>query len=182
MRYMLTADTHLGHKKMHEEHWRPEGYEEKIHKGIMEEVKDDDVLIHLGDVSLGDDADMHEKYVKLWPGSKIMIRGNHDKKSDAFYLTHGWDGVFEALFLDKFGKKILLSHIPMADSPMFDVNVHGHFHDHEHATIRAKEPEIAAILCYKHMLLSIEQTHYRPIPLQTMVQQFDARGGVNPWA
>ena len=151
--------------------WRPEGYERRIHGAIMQCVKPEDVLLHLGDVSLGDDEGAHREYIMKWPGKKILIRGNHDSRSDVWYYGHGWDTVCTMMMIERFGKKILFSHIPQQDLGWFDINVFGHFHDNTHATIREKEPEIASILCSKHILLAVEEINYQPILLDTFYQK-----------
>lgn len=107
------------------------------------------------------------EFISKWPCKKILVRGNHDSKTDIWYYEHGWDTVCQLLMIERFKKRIMLTHKPIADSPLFDINIHGHFHDCTPATVREKEPEIAAVLCDKHMLLAVEETNYRAILLDT---------------
>lgn len=62
-RLFLITDTHFGHSMMLEMKWRPENYEKRLHSSIMQEARTEDVLIHLGDVSQGDDAGMQRVHL-----------------------------------------------------------------------------------------------------------------------
>jgi len=166
----IFPDPHFGHRKLVERGFRPEGFEAKIQNSWIENVKSDDVVYCLGDVCMGREAEMHETYVRPMPGYKILLRGNHDKQRDAWYLSHGWDEVHMVLKLTATIKgrhtRILLSHIPLAADDSFDVNLHGHFHDDSH---RSETPEMVAILCKKHHLLALEHTNYQLLQFPTFL-------------
>lgn len=170
MNFWLTTDTHFGHIKLVEQNLRPVGFEDKIFKGLINALHEEDVFIHFGDISFDNDAGWHEK-IKELPGKKWLIKGNHDKRSSSWYLSRGWDFVGYSITINHFGYKILMSHIPQPDTG-YDINIHGHFHNTDH---RKHEPEIAAILTSKHYLLALEYNNYLPWNLSSVVGSFKKR-------
>jgi calcineurin-like phosphoesterase family protein len=178
----LISDTHLGHIKHIE---RPEGFSEKIIKNLKNVLKNDSILIHLGDVSFGDDESWNNQLTSLL-GKKWLILGNHDNRTLSWYASHGWDFVGESMSLKIFGKHILFSHIPMITDASFmdskgnflrysyDMNIHGHFHNFGAEKVKKKEPEIYKILNKKHYLVCLENLNYQPIKLKRIVELFNA--------
>ena len=167
----ITTDLHLHHKKLVERNFRPEGYEAWIAANWKSSVTASDLVICLGDVAMGKEGEAHETYIRPMPGRKILIRGNHDKQKDSWYLSHGWDEVYKELRMtytvNGRHTRVLFTHIPVASDNSFDVNVHGHFHDDLH---RAEEPGMQAILCPKHRLLSLELANYQMVPLLSFLE------------
>jgi calcineurin-like phosphoesterase family protein len=168
MNIWLTTDTHFKHKMLVREKYRPEDFELRIMHHICNMVKPDDILIHLGDVCMGNDLEVHSFF--NYPLRKWLIRGNHDSKSDHWYLNHGWEFVGRMVVNKWFGKKVCLSHAPVADFG-FDINIHGHFHDNAH---RSSEPEFQAIYGPKHKLIALEYTDYKPVLLESVIVKFSA--------
>lgn len=173
MNYWITADTHLNHKKLIE-FGRPRGFEEKILSNLSRVLNPDDILIHLGDICIGNEVEAHLQLMSVSTCKKWLVKGNHDRKSDTWYLSHGWDFVSTRICLEKFGTRILFSHIPedVGDeyecNAWFDVNIHGHFHD---SNFRKNEPEIARILTTEHhLLIAQEYRQYMPVNLKKLVQ------------
>lgn len=162
MKIWLISDTHLGHNAMIEHCGRPKGFEVSIFVGLNR-VYSDDILIHLGDVSLYDDVKWHTLLRNQVVGKHWLVRGNHDKKSLTWYTSHGWDFVADRIDLNVFGKRIALTHKPLPPSAIdeIDINVHGHHHNTLH------HPE--DIVSEKHVLFTLEH-HYSPILLRTMVK------------
>jgi len=168
MKIWLTADNHFEHFALCNYNGRPGDFTQRIFRNLAA-LPYDDVLINLGDVCMGPDAAVHAKYV--WPipcKTKILIRGNHDHKSDHWYMEHGWSFVCEEMTVKVMGKRVLLSHEPKLDKGEFDLNVHGHFHS---SNFRLHDFENAAILTPKHHLFAVEYTNYMPVPLETFVKQ-----------
>jgi calcineurin-like phosphoesterase family protein len=166
MTYWLITDTHFGHKKMIAFCGRPQGFEDKILSNLKQCLNPKDVLIHLGDVCIGNDAVWNDNIVNASLGAtRILLKGNHDKKSNSWYLDHGWHFVAERIFDTYFGNKILLSHYPIEDIG-YDINIHGHFHNSDH---RRHEPELVAIKNSKQKLLAIEHTNLMPVKLENIL-------------
>lgn len=164
--FWLISDTHFGHDKLWQLFGRPKGFEEFILSNLHKIVQPDDVLIHLGDICKGDDAEWHERLGRL-PFTRWLVRGNHDGKTVSWYLDHGWEFVGETFTLHIGGKEILFSHIPRHDTG-YDLNIHGHFHNSTH---RSDEPEMRAIKNDKQLCISIERNNYRPYNLKTLIEK-----------
>jgi len=111
MKYWLISDTYFNHTKLEEWGGRSGDWQDRMKKGMMQ-IPSEDTLIHLGDVCIGNDAEVHTFFQSL-KCKKILIRGNHDNKSVAWYLEHGWDFVNDGFWIEFMGRMILLSHRPM---------------------------------------------------------------------
>ena len=146
---------------------RPVDFEVTLWEGLYD-IPEEDTLIHLGDVCMGNDAMVHET-IKNLRCQKILIRGNHDKKSVSWYLDHGWDFVMDGMHLEYMGETLLLTHRPMhPDMWRFTKNIHGHTHGNLH---RAEE----YINWYEtdfHIDLSPELVGYKPQLLGSIIKQY----------
>ncbi len=58
MKIYITTDTHFDHANMIKYCGRPENFNEIIWKGL-EQIKNNDILIHLGDLCIGNDVENH---------------------------------------------------------------------------------------------------------------------------
>ena len=178
-RIFITSDTHLGHSKMPLYCGRPENHSELILLGLRKNLRDGDILIHLGDICIGNDEAWHYDLAGYLPKVKrFLVRGNHDRKSDTWYLNHGWDFVAERFDNTYFGKKIVFSHQPVKDDD-YDLNIHGHFHNNLHRLLKGeyvvegeKERNMIplSLLTKKHKLFVIENTKYQPVLLDTFIK------------
>ena len=153
-RIWVIADTHLGHHKMVELAGRPCDFSEKVLSNLCGMVYTDDILVHLGDVCIGDDVEWHEKLAMNSCKNMILVRGNHDSKSNNWYMDHGWSFVAESFTWEIFGVNILFSHRPQAHAGL---NIHGHLHTLEH---RNEKP---------NCLVSLEKNNYKPELLSKVV-------------
>ncbi len=157
MKIYLTTDTHFNHAAVKEYCSRPENYEELIYNSLKTLTKEH-CLIHLGDVCLGKETEMHEKYILSLQCKKILVKGNHDSKSYNWYMEHGWDWVCETMTIIRGGKKVLLSHEPKVWDGYWDINIHGHFHNTNH---RRYEAELINDLLKGQKLLALEYNNYK---------------------
>ncbi|MCP3683904.1 MAG: hypothetical protein GY861_14570 [bacterium] len=165
MNYWIMTDFHLGHtEKMIKWCGRPKDYEIKIFDGLRM-ISDGDVFIFLGDYCIGNDGYWHESHIMKFDFKKILVLGNHDKKSYSWYYRYGWDLVCETFSMNIFGKKILFSHKPQIDSG-YDLNIHGHIHD---ATKLRYEADVEEVKNDKQILIKPEQ--YNPISLRKICNQ-----------
>lgn len=144
---------------------RPEGFEQIILDELRKVLLPTDILIHLGDVCIGNDAEWHRKLIEL-PGKKWLIKGNHDHKSNSWYLRQGWDFVGDAFRDTYFGKNILFSHVPHYWDGWHDLNIHGHFHNTDH---RRTEPELQERKNGYQKLLALEYTDLKPVLLKNFI-------------
>jgi len=162
MKIFITTDTHFDHKLLIE-YGRPADFENKIKKNLKQMVGKDDLLIHLGDVCIGNDVENNNWFKKELGCKTYLIRGNHDGKSFNWYFNNGWDVVADRIDMEMFGKKMCFTHLPVAWDGYFDINYHGHFHDTDH---RRNEPEFNNVLSGYNKLVSLERTNYQPILLK----------------
>lgn len=189
MKIYLITDTHFYHDKMPLYCGRPDDFTELIgHNLSLVPFKEDDVLIHLGDICIGHDEESHARFIAPLRCKKWLIKGNHDGKSNNWYISHGWDWVGYK-FQDKFfGKNIMFSHTPerfvevnqaLFGAGNFDINIHGHFHNMLPRLLKkefiSKEEEYRnthdlANLTERHKLLAIEYTNYKPVLLENFIK------------
>lgn len=131
-RIWVIADTHLNHPKLIEKGDRTEGYEERIAINWRRLVEGGDLVVHLGDV-IFKQASTLTAWMYSVPGTKVLVRGNHDHESKAWYRRRGFDVVLDALEMDHRGVRILMTHEPRVPVPSHvHVNVHGHLHADRH--------------------------------------------------
>ena len=130
MKIWLTTDTHFNHEKLKTMgKGRPDDYEQRLWKSLKA-IPQTDTLIHLGDICIGDDEAVHKKlFEEVWC-RKVLVKGNHDNKSDNWYYEHGWDFVCHETVIKAFGKLILLKHIPLGVEHKGELNLHIHGHLH----------------------------------------------------
>lgn len=122
------SDPHLGHEKMITDCGRPVGFEDRILEALAK-IPPEDLLICLGDVCIGQDAEWHHLIMSAFGGKKWLVLGNHDHRSWGWYMRAGWDFVGHSVGLEMFGKRILLTHRPKVPCPEGVINVHGHLHN-----------------------------------------------------
>jgi calcineurin-like phosphoesterase family protein len=167
MKIYLTTDTHFFHDRMVEFCGRPQDHTQITGKNLLQlQVEPTDILIHLGDIAMGHDQEAHDQFIKPLKMRKWLVKGNHDRKSDHWYLENGWDFVCNYFNGTFFQKNIVFSHIPVAWDHRYDLNIHGHFHNTNH---RNHEPELVKIENSRQKLLAIEYTNYKPILLEDFI-------------
>ncbi len=160
MNTYIVTDLHLGHAKMVEYCGRPIDHSERILEALKD-IPEDDTLICLGDICIGKDSEWHTKLMDSLRGvKKILIKGNHDHKTNKWYLEHGWDEVHLELTGEYCGAKITFSHRPIQG--IKNINIHGHMHNNEHRMDDETKKWYDKSI-YK--LLAIENTNYKPVVL-----------------
>lgn len=163
MKVYLTTDTHFGHDAIIEYCGRPQDHEKRILNG-WKNLKESHILIHLGDICWYDNKGIHEKYIAPLKCKKILIKGNHDKKSYAWYMNHGWDFACDSFTMRSHGLHIIFSHKPLSWDGYFDVNIHGHLHNTRH-----HEDKLLGIQQHGCYGLSIEIEDYKLVPLDKIL-------------
>ena len=137
----FTSDLHFGHDK--EFLYKPRGFnsitehDETIISNFNSVVSNDDVLVILGDVMLGDNS-YGIKCLNRLNGRKFIIRGNHDTdKRWAEYAESSNARLLDLVLVEKIrGYLCYLSHYPTAtsnfdaDKPLRQqlLNLSGHTH------------------------------------------------------
>lgn len=166
----LIGDTHFGHTNIIKYCSRPLDADMQMIQNWSWLVEVDDSVIHLGDVVLG--PDQEEWYRTVFtglPGRKTLIKGNHDKRSNKYFLEHGWSLVANVLmrpYKDSLWRKIYFTHMPLnlelGEYANCALNVHGHSHNS-----RPRGVEVSP----KHRLFSIEYENYKPVELSEFLRR-----------
>lgn len=149
---------------------RPKSFERKIFSELSK-LKKDDVLIHLGDVCIGNEKELHETFIQPLECQKILVRGNHDRsKSDNWLMSNGWDFVCDSFVKEYLGYRILFTHAPtIYDVKDVDINIHGHLHNHRSRGTYKMHYEYAR----RYVLVSMEFLEYKPIELGELIAKSD---------
>jgi len=177
----LTGDTHFNHKKILTlGNGRPKNYENKLFKSLKE-ISSKDTLIHLGDICIGKDKEIHA-FIRSLACKKILIRGNHDKKSTSWYIRNGWDFVCHETVIKEEGQLILLKHKPIGkeSAQNIDIHIHGHHHGNLQRIItRNHSPEevlIGGTYDKKwHYDIAPDNHNYQIIGLETIISKMRER-------
>lgn len=159
MKKWVIADTHFNHKMLVERGYRPAGFENRILEAWRRMVAPEDLIIHLGDVSLPDTVAETWETISNLPGRKILVMGNHDKRSAKWYMERGFSFACEAFELHR----ILFTHEPqllVPDHALF--NVHGHLHGNGHRSFNSGT---------KHRLMALEYSNYSPVLIEKIVRK-----------
>ena len=164
MRVFVISDTHFGHIKLEELGERPYKTLEKIIKNWNAIVNKDDLVIHLGDYVVGNSH--WNSLIRSLNGRKILVLGNHDKKSPTWYIKNGFDFACFSFMWKYFGLNILFTHAP-SEYDNYDLNIHGHLHDGRHRG--------EYTLTDKHLLFSLEKHGYRPVLLKTLIDMHNKK-------
>ena len=150
----LITDTHFDHENIGVYCDRPNGWEELIIRNWTRIVKPEDVVIHLGDVAVGNKRELKTLLDSL-PGTKILVIGNHDTHSAPWFMRNGFAFATDALAY----QGVTFSHKP--SDTLFDdtdINIHGHVHN----TLWTPHKEFSR-------LLAIEHAGYKPVDLRKWI-------------
>ena len=111
----VISDTHFLHDNIIKYCNRPDNFNELIIKNWKNTINNDDTIFHLGDVACGFTGRENElkQIINSLPGKKILMKGNHDTKSDDFYIDLGFESVNSYLIIEKDGLKTMLCHYPL---------------------------------------------------------------------
>jgi calcineurin-like phosphoesterase family protein len=107
----FTSDWHIGHQNVLAFDQRPFRDLQHMHDVLVgnyrASVKDDDVVFFLGDVGLAK-TDLVSGIISALPGTKILVRGNHDRKNQA-----GFQAIVDTVSLTVGGEVVTASHCPL---------------------------------------------------------------------
>jgi len=139
MKTWITSDLHFGHTNIMKfcpisrAHYKNDvAYmTEKMIEEWNELVGDRDTVYILGDVAFCNAADA-TKIMRRLNGSKILVEGNHDRKSLKDKTFHScFSEVHKYLDINYNGTKVVMFHYPIAEWDQMhrgSVHFHGHLH------------------------------------------------------
>jgi calcineurin-like phosphoesterase family protein len=163
MKVWIISDTHFGHERMHELCGRPQGFEDKILSAVSK-IPTGDTIVHLGDFCIGRDEYWHQKWLMATQyTTRVLVRGNHDSKSQTWYMRSGWHFACDSFSLNTFGKRILFTHVPQVyDTDLYDTNIHGHLHNTGHHPNPHDDSR-------DYRLVAMETENYQPVLLKNLI-------------
>lgn len=152
----LISDTHFNQGLMIRFGNRPFKNKKEMNEKIIynwnKVVKENDIVLILGDLGQGSLAFFEDLFQKL-KGIKILIQGNHDNIYRILKLNKIKRlKIMKELTLSINNKKIIFSHKPLKKRS-FDLLFHGHFH-------RKKLP--SNLDQDKHFNAAVEHLNYKP--------------------
>jgi len=195
----FVSDYHFFHRNIYEyEPIRKQfdgemlSFEKEMIRRYNQEVKENDVVYFVGDIFCGfnqfrkafNATKLEREYAKAildrMNGEKILIRGNHDHKSDNWYKELGFKEVEFIVEMDNF----LICHYPLCkkywNNPYikeyekemwkdfieyFENNpekicIHGHTHSRDSG-------------CLKHFNVSVDVNNFKPVSLEHIKNHFN---------
>lgn len=131
-------------------------------------VKPHDIIIIVGDLIFTKGISQEvAKIIQSLNGRKILVHGNHDRKTYSWYLTHGIDFICDTFSWDFNHKKILFVHSPhdvkTPDLTKYHYIIHGHQHN--------STPFIQKKRRCTFVNVSAEHLNYTPINLITLLNR-----------
>lgn len=157
------ADPHFGHKNVIRYCHRPftsvSEMNTQLIKNFNNVVTNDDVVYILGDISFLNTTSTTE-IVKSLKGYKILVKGNHDNKSNTAYRKMGFMEVYDRPVI--FNTQYILSHEPIIDELYKDsgfINIYGHVHNNAVNNSNSK------------FCVSVELIDYKPISFEDIKKE-----------
>ena len=160
----IISDTHFDHTNIIQYCKRPFSSIEEMNNALVNNwnaiVKNEDLILILGDVVHGRNARSASYWLKQLNGEKILIRGNHDKG----FITECSAVINHGAILDFENKEYLLVHHPGLIIPKENQWViHGHVHNKHPDTFPLVNKE------NKTINVSVEMIEYTPIELSKVI-------------
>jgi calcineurin-like phosphoesterase family protein len=120
----VTSDWHVGHAKSIEYDNRPFNDLKHMHRVLVNNynasVNKNDICYFLGDIGMYDATEM-KKIIKSLNGTKILIKGNHDKKGMQYWTSAGFDAVLNIAAITVNKDLVTMSHCPLRGIKREDV-------------------------------------------------------------
>lgn len=186
-RIFVISDTHFGHtnawakfKRWDGTPLRPftstEEMDETMVRNWNAVVRPEDHVYHLGDVAI---AKSSLDICRRLMGHKRLVRGNHDIFKTKQYMDVGFEEIYGVrVFVPNEQQGIpgaILSHIPLHPGSLqrWAINIHGHTHANfvtkgyaESGPEKQREVDRDP----KYLCVSVEQTGYTPLLLDTILR------------
>jgi calcineurin-like phosphoesterase family protein len=153
------SDPHFGHQNIIKYSDRPFNtaaeMDVRMINNYVNGVKEDDIVIWVGDVAMRNPTRINDEILSLLPGYKILIRGNHDfDYHDKTPIQYN----FDEIHLIKTVRNFAISHHPWWDIPTGWFQIHGHIHNK-----KTENP--------RHINVSVEHLNYTPKSFQDILDE-----------
>ncbi len=161
MNIYFIADTHFSDENILRYENRPFENTEDMNDKMVENwnsiVKAEDEVYVLGDFGA---EEQEAEILKKLNGTKYLVKGNHDVKSNDYYRNAGFKEVYDYPII--FENFWLLSHEPLyVNSNMPYANLFGHVHN----------SPIFKTYSNQHCCVSVERINYMPIAFEEIVKR-----------
>jgi len=167
-RHWVVTDTHFNHDAIIKACGRPTNADELIIGAMKKWCAAQDWIIHLGDVIFYQYPKIAEILVQI-PCRKILVLGNHDKKSKNWYMNNGFHFACHSFTWEN----VLFTHKPVVQFPDdIDYNIHGHWHNNG---VEENPPSFWSTKT--HFKLAMEDVNYQPTCLDKIKAIMDKRNG-----
>lgn len=167
-KYWVITDTHFNHDAIITSCNRPANADELIVKNCKSLCATQDWLIHLGDTIFYKYPDLTNILSQI-PCRKILVMGNHDKKSKNWYMNNGFEFACDSFTWGN----LFFTHKPLQQFPEgTDYNIHGHWHN---CGVENNPPNFWSPLT--HFKLAVEDTNYFPMCLDKIKAIMNTRNG-----
>ncbi len=153
----VTSDQHWSHRNIRVYQGRPDNHFAIMRERWIASVQPEDTVLHLGDLVCFGDMEEHGDYLAGLPGRKYLLRGNHDKPKDQWYIKNGFTplGREPLRWHDEAGDRMVcFSHEPERTSFRWDINIHGHIHNN---------PYWSGVPMLDYRNVCVEVTDYAPV-------------------
>lgn len=152
-RFWIISDTHFGHTQLQKHTRRPPDVDLRILTAWKRLIAPYDIVFHLGDVAWSSVYRTPKTVSDLLgslPGTKVLVRGNHDSHGFSWWFKAGFAAACDGLVVSG----LWLTHKPSSVLPPgCRLNVHGHLHN--------KFPEGHRVFPWCR-LMALEYTNYEP--------------------
>jgi len=164
----FTADWHLDHKNIIKYCKRPfhncEEMEQRILDTYRDSINENDIVYFLGDIFWNTKLNKMKSILDSLPGTKHLIKGNHDKAPIRRYLEAGFVSVHKTRVVSSFEFKYscVLVHDPaLSQMDRNQKYLCGHIHD--------------LFVVKKNVLnVGVDVWNYYPVPFFSVSYHFDA--------
>lgn len=174
MNVFFTSDQHFGHTNIIKYCNRPFSDINQMDAALIsnwnQKISSDDLCYVLGDFAFAGLGRIYDILEQL-NGTKILIRGNHDKHRNNKYVEAGFSHVLHREVLtvpvaDK-SKVLWLSHFPIGDErrqtcKFYNIALHGHRHSTPDKKLGSKSLDIG-----------VDGNDYYPYSLEEVLQLFE---------
>ena len=163
--FFVISDTHWGHENIIKYCDRPSYHEQLMMSNWRKAIKDDKVVVHLGDLMMGGDeyyAYFKDQVAPKLTGKKYIVLGNHDKRKYD-YQELGFT-VIKPFSIEYRGYEVSFSHYPklLGDNDKL-LHVHGHIHNHTYSR--------GEINRWGNINVSVEPMNYKPKSISRLLNK-----------
>ena len=160
-RAWVWSDLHLDHRDMVRHFGRPfrtvDGMRRALIEAWRQTVGESDLIICLGDVTVGPPVAAVDGALAALPGDKVLVVGNHEFVNNfPGAKDYGFEAAYPTVVCDS-NPALLLTHEPLETVPAGCVNAHGHLHG-THARSKARRSR-------RHLNVNVELVGYQPVRL-----------------